>query len=496
MSPAWLTWICLLWGRRPPAVEDGFTYCELGCGTGLTITALAASHPRGRFWGFDFNPGHIADGRALADAAKIGNVTLEEGSFADLAAGIGPDLPPMDFIVLHGVYTWVTAEHRAAIVRFIDRRLKPGGIVYVSYNCLPGWATVQPLQRLFRDGGATTPGGTAARLRAGVGLAEKLRKAEAAFFVVNPTAGRQLDEMAGDDPAYLSHEYLNEGSTALYHAEVADDLAAAKLGYVGSAAVGENFDGLMMTDEQRALIAEQPDPLLARTARDYHVNTRFRRDVFQRGDATIGGIEQRERISALGLALIVPRAVASAAFKGTRKPMSGNPETYGAVFDALADGPRRIGAILADPRVGNLTVPQMIEIGSMMINAGQIHPVLGARDPQTALHGTRALNVALVRAAMHSSPVDVLAAPAIGGAVLVDFVDTIAVGALMDPPDAEPTMESLSPLIRGVMRSIGRRLVVDKRVMADEAENDAEADLRLSTFLSQRLPLYRQLGIL
>ena len=69
-------------------------------------------------------------------------------------------------------------------------------------------------------------------------------------------------------------------------------------------------------------------------------------------------------------------------------------------------------------------------------------------------------------------------------------------GALMDPPDAEPTMESLSPLIRGVMRSIGRRLVVDKRVMADEAENDAEADLRLSTFLSQRLPLYRQLGIL
>ena len=95
-SPAWLTWICLLRGRRPPRLDNGFTYCDLGCGSGFGVTALAATHPHGRFWGFDFNPAHVAEGRELARVAGIGNLAFGEESFADLATGAGPACLPCD----------------------------------------------------------------------------------------------------------------------------------------------------------------------------------------------------------------------------------------------------------------------------------------------------------------------------------------------------------------------------------------------------------------
>jgi len=59
------------------------------------------------------------------------------------------DLPDFDFITLHGIYSWISPENRRTIVEFMRRKLKPGGIVYISYNCMPGWAGMMPLRRLL-----------------------------------------------------------------------------------------------------------------------------------------------------------------------------------------------------------------------------------------------------------------------------------------------------------------------------------------------------------
>lgn len=57
-----------------------------------------------------------------------------------------PDLPAFDCVMLHGVYSWVGPETRRAVVRFLDRFLKPGGVAYVSYNSLAGWVQLLPMQ--------------------------------------------------------------------------------------------------------------------------------------------------------------------------------------------------------------------------------------------------------------------------------------------------------------------------------------------------------------
>lgn len=134
----------------PVGAGEPFAYCELGCGVGETALTIAAANPRAQVWGFDFNPAHIARGRALAEAGGVGNIRLEEASFEELAGGQSGDLPMFDYIAAHGVWSWVSAENRRHIVAFVAKYLKPGGLFYVTYNALPRWTPSMPMQRLLR----------------------------------------------------------------------------------------------------------------------------------------------------------------------------------------------------------------------------------------------------------------------------------------------------------------------------------------------------------
>src|SRR5262249_33239779 len=149
LAPGFLAFACARQGVRPPRLGAGTRYLELGCGQGYGLALLAAANPAMDFIGVDFNPAHIAGARRLAEAAGLTNVAFE-----DFGSGQVLDLPAerlgrFDIVVLHGVYSWVSAENRAAIVEILDRAVTPGGLVYVSYNALPGWSANAPLQRFI-----------------------------------------------------------------------------------------------------------------------------------------------------------------------------------------------------------------------------------------------------------------------------------------------------------------------------------------------------------
>ena len=155
LAPAWLDHVAVVSGFIPPARDAGFTFCELGCGQGMTTAILAATHPDGHFYGIDVMPSHIEHARRFATEGTIVNINFHA---ADFATAAGMDLPGFDYIVAHGVYSWVNAESKAALRAFIDRHLKPGGLVYISYNAIPGRATDLPFQRLMRALGSTFSG--------------------------------------------------------------------------------------------------------------------------------------------------------------------------------------------------------------------------------------------------------------------------------------------------------------------------------------------------
>ncbi len=123
LAPAWLDHVALVAGIEPPARQNGFAWCDLGCGQGVTAAILAATHPAGVFHGIDAMPVHIDHARRLAAAAAIPNLQLHA---VDFAAAIGLELPQFDYIVAHGVYTWIGPEAQCAVRRFIDRQAQTG----------------------------------------------------------------------------------------------------------------------------------------------------------------------------------------------------------------------------------------------------------------------------------------------------------------------------------------------------------------------------------
>ena len=145
LCPSLLRLACLSNGIAPPSTKS-LRYLELGFGQGLTINIHAAAID-GDFWGTDFNPSQVAHARALAEASGSG-AKLFDDAFAEFAAR--SDLPEFDIIGLHGVWSWISDENSRVIVDLIRRKLRAGGIVYLSYNSLPGWAASMPLRHLMK----------------------------------------------------------------------------------------------------------------------------------------------------------------------------------------------------------------------------------------------------------------------------------------------------------------------------------------------------------
>jgi SAM-dependent methyltransferase len=254
-TPVVLDYVAALGGRAPPVARGGrFTYLDLGCGDGFTIVLLAAIYPECRFVGVDLEARHVAQGRALAEAGGLDNVTLIEGDFADWR-GLG--LPRAHYVALHGVWAWISGALRAALVDLLADRLEPGGFAYLGYNALPGWAGAAPLRRFFLEW--TRAEDAVAGVAATLERLRQMKAQGAEFFVQNPVAAGLLDEWAQKDPRYLAHEIFSPDWAPQDFAAVQRDLARAGLGWVGSADLVKNFPDASLKPSLARLVAAEKD---------------------------------------------------------------------------------------------------------------------------------------------------------------------------------------------------------------------------------------------
>ena len=193
MTPDWLAFAALLLGHRAPDPAGPLRIADLGCGHAVTDAVVAATHPEAEIWAFDFAPVHVASGRRLAGLAGLDNLHVEERSFAELAQAPPGTWQPFDIVTLHGVWSWVAPETTAQIVDFIARFLRPGGLVYVSYNTLAGWAAFLPIQRLIHWHAQSRPDRSDAATQAALDALLRLRDGGAAYFTQNPAAATRLE---------------------------------------------------------------------------------------------------------------------------------------------------------------------------------------------------------------------------------------------------------------------------------------------------------------
>ncbi len=136
--------IATLAGLQPPPVER-CRVLELGCGTGANLASMAIGLPGAEFVGVDYAARQVAEGQETLQAAGIGNVRLEHRDILD----VGADMGEFDYIISHGVYSWVPEPVREKLLDVCRQNLAPHGIAYVSYNTYPGWHMLKGLREMM-----------------------------------------------------------------------------------------------------------------------------------------------------------------------------------------------------------------------------------------------------------------------------------------------------------------------------------------------------------
>lgn len=378
MAPVWLDYVAALQGVARPRPVDGYDYCDLGCGTGLSLNVLAASDRRGRFVGIDVNTRHVARAEELRRAGGLDNARFLAGDFTAAAAF---DLPKFDYIALYGVMSWVGPEARRQALDFVRARLKPGGLVLVAYNVMPGSAALAPLRR-FMLAASSPEQATTARIAAAREALAALKASGPQFLRDHGAAARALDAVIEGEPGYLAHEYFNAHWHLPYFAEMRADLAASAVDFVGSA--------MTETNSARLCIPKPLRPLYDRTQgldereliKDMVLGRKFRLDVFARGGRRVTGDPHVGLFD--GLAFALPTRPGESVPQNFRFPAGRTTLRTGIaepLIAALANGPVALGELARRPGLAGRPVAEIIGELTILIAGREAQP---ARGPQRA----------------------------------------------------------------------------------------------------------------
>ena len=118
---------------------------ELGATYGGNIISQALFNPDATFVGIELSQEQVEKGNEVIANAGLTNVSLVQSDIASIGSEIGT----FDYIIAHGVYSWVDDGVKDALLRLIDEHLAEDGIAYISYNTYPGWHTMEEVRQLM-----------------------------------------------------------------------------------------------------------------------------------------------------------------------------------------------------------------------------------------------------------------------------------------------------------------------------------------------------------
>ena len=448
LAPNWIDFALLSQRQRPPRSREGvpFSYLELGSGMGLGLCLLAAAYPEGRFVGIDFHPGHIAHSQWLAQELQLANIEFHEGDFAALAASEPPlQLAadgPFDYVVAHGILSWIAEPVRQAMLALTHRLLRAGGAFYCSYNTFPGWLDrtafkalltleqqrpgadgfLGSIQRttatLMRLSEAPADGPPTRLSRAFPGLIENLRHIQ-----------QQIDQ-----PSYLCGEYGAEHWQPFYVAEVHQLAAAHKLDPVASATLPENHPSLL-AGPGASVVEGERDPLIRQALLDLAISQSFRRDLFVKGAIPLTRTAQETLLAQLSFRwLHAEAAEAEPAVAAAPVSVDTNLGTIaidrdlvGQLQALLQQAPASLGEI--HQALGR-SVDDLLKLTSLLLHEGWLGLDRGPAGPAAAT-ACQSANQRMLELIQAGNNLNFLASPAAGhGGVGISLLDAFTLAGI------------------------------------------------------------------
>ncbi len=488
MAPQRLALTAVMNGFEPPGIDAGLAYCELGCARGLTSLVLAAVNPKAIFHAIDFNPSSIAHAKARARAAGLDNITFHERSFEGLTEP-SAGLPMFDIVAMHGVWSWIAPELQRAIITFLKSHLKPGGLVYVSYNPLPAWNEMMPLQRVLRELATAQPGRSDQAVANALAMVNRLFEKK----IIPPRFQDAINRLNEDTRLlgliYMVHEYLHTGWSPYYFADVARAFGEAKLGYAGSAYLMENFLNIGLDEEQRTLLSGIAVPELRETLRDFCISNQFRQDVYVRGARAMPEAKRQSLLNELSFALVqpIPEFIEVVAPNGMKwRP---HPVAYRRILEALEAGPRSVRELVSVARLQADHTVAAHELVATLLGSNLAYLWRGPnRDAEDA---AARLNEVLADGPPANETT--IAVPTLVRSLTLSPCEFAIYTTLRrgETPDAA----ALAARVLSGWREVGRRPIADGKPIENEMEALAALTKECATKIAQNVPIWRRLGM-
>jgi SAM-dependent methyltransferase len=494
LNPLRTRWALLNAGLEPPAglMAQGSTACELGFGQGLSINTHAAAS-RTEWWGTDFNPSQAAFAHSLASASGAA-VRLFDDSFEEFAKRA--DLPDFDTIGVHGIWSWISDENRALIVDFVRRKLKVGGVLYISYNTQPGWSAAMPLRHLltrYAESAGSPNQGKIGQIDAALNFTEQFFAANPKYIQAVPQAAERLKQLKAQDRSYLAHEYFNRDWHPMHFADIAAALQEAKLSFGCSAHMIDHVDAVNLTPDQRKLIDANRDQVLRETLRDFCVNQQFRRDLWVKGARPLAPLAQLEAVRKQRFVLVLPRDKVPLTATSALGEVKLKQELYSPVVEALANNqPREFAQIEKQVAEQGVNFTQLKEILTVLVGTQSVHLAQDERAVGKAKSTTDALNQHLMMLSRSTGDVHYLASPVTGGGYMVPRFQQLF---LLSRLGGAKTAAEIAATTWRVLEAQGQRIIKEGKPLPTVEDNVAHLTAEAEAFLHTQLPILRALGI-
>jgi len=308
-APGHIAAVAYLFGLDAPALTHA-RVLEIGCSAGGNLIPFAAWHPQARVVGVDLSQVQIEKGRQRVHGLGLFNVELRRADIAtiDLAT-----LGQFDYVICHGVYSWVPGHVQDAILAAFQKLLAPNGIGYISYNVYPGWKAKEIVRdaMLLRGGDIGTP---AHRLSYARGMIDFLEKIAPADSVLAKAISEFRVQTAEARDYYVLHEYLEAFNTPCYFLKMVDRLGQHGLTYLADALPSTMFAANYGPRISEPLLSEcGHSQTLVEQYLDFFVNRGFRQSLVTRTERSPGIRYQldRRRLDRFHFAAWLPPAEAT-----------------------------------------------------------------------------------------------------------------------------------------------------------------------------------------
>ena len=245
---------------------------ELGCASGGNLIPLAFQYPDGHYTGIDISERQIEAATETVAELELKNIDFITCPFAGM-----PSLEKFDYIICHGVYSWVDNEVRNQVLDICRDNLVENGLAVISYNTLPGWNMVRSLRETMMYH-AKLIDDPVEKVAQAVELLRFIRDNNAEGSAYRAVIDSELEVLTAQSISYITHDHLETENSQFYFHEFATALGEHGLQYVGDSSLADMYVDNLPKDAAEKL-KTVTDILRQEQYMDFLRNRRFRSSI-------------------------------------------------------------------------------------------------------------------------------------------------------------------------------------------------------------------------